>query len=116
MKNKLEVGMYVRTKEGLLWKPKKIEIDEDGCYLFDDYYYFEPEQIYKSSHNIIDLIEEGDYVNGYKVTKVNKDRFFTNEQDYYAGGWGNKIYGKDFKTDIKSIVTKEQFKSVEFEV
>ena len=39
MKNKLEVGMYARTTDGLLWKPKKIEIDEDGCYLFDGYYY-----------------------------------------------------------------------------
>ena len=101
---KLEVGNYVRTIDGFLWKPKKIEIDEDGCYLFDDYYYFEPEQIYKSSNNIIDLIEEGDYVNGFPV--IHK------ENDILKCG----LLVQFKENEIKSIVTKEAFSNAEYRV
>ena len=107
---KLEVGMYVRTKDGFLWKPKKIEIDEDGCCLFDDYYYFEPEQIYKSSHNIIDLIEVGDYVNGCKVID-----FMYSKEKKRSVIVDSEIWGFDIE-EIKSIVTKEQFESMQYKV
>ena len=117
----LEENMYLRTFGGIIIKLEDLEFDI--CFRIDmgiNKPFWRNgnfnNQIKKASHSLIDLIEVGDYVNGYKVTKVNKDRFFTNEQDYYAGGWGNKIYGKDFKTDIKSIVTKEQFKSIEYTV
>lgn len=55
----------------------------------------------KSSPNIIDLIEVGDYVNGNKVTDIN-----------------GIIYVKDVgfleEIEIKSIVTKEQFEAMEY--
>ena len=108
---KIECGMYVRTIDGFLWKPQKIEIDEDDCCLFDDYYYFEADQIIKASNNIIDLIEAGDYVNGLQV--------------YETGTFGHngksfcRLYGNVapfYEEDIKSIVTKETYESVEYKV
>jgi hypothetical protein len=113
---KLEVGNYVRTIDGFLWKPKKIEIDEDGCYLFDDYYYFEPEQIYKSSNNIIDLIEVGDYVNGHLVTKISKDGFVWLEGYSVDGTWKYVDFINEWGDNIKSIVTSQQFESMQYKV
>ena len=73
---KLEVGMYVRTicgiariksfeAEGFL-----INIDKEIMLINIDNYRSSCSkgQILKASHNIIDLIEVGDYVNGSKVS------------------------------------------------
>lgn len=109
---KLEVGMYVRTKDGILWKPSKIEIDEDNCYIFDDYYFYESEQLYKFSHSIIGLIEVGDYVNGYKVVSICKNRPELCVE-IQSGINVNKLI---YEQDIKSIVTKEQFESMSYKV
>ena len=65
---------------------------------------YEPED-FKSSPNIIDLIEIGDYVNGEKVT----DKF-----DYLLV-FDNADYYKD-ENEIKSIVTKEAFENMEYKV
>ena len=65
---------------------------------------YSKEEIIKSSPNIIDLIEVGDYVNGYEVTS--KDQFL---------GFGNHDWYMT-NDEIKSIVTKEQFKNIEYEV
>lgn len=65
--------------------------------------------IKKHSPNIIDLIECGDYVNGYKVINVKKLTFATLEHN------GTKVHHKQCVT-IKSIVTHEQFNSIKYEV
>lgn len=62
----------------------------------------------KSSPNIIDLIEEGDYVNGYKVIGINPIMI---RIEKYNNFWSNKILENK---DIKSIVTHEQFESMEY--
>ena len=108
---KLEVGMYVRTKKGIR---KIIKIDEDNNYYIDKTYINDFRQeidcisdsciIGKPSHNIIDLIEVGDYVNGFPV--IHK------ENDILKCGLLVQLK----KNDIKSIVTKEQFKSMSYEV
>lgn len=77
---------------------------------------FEKRHIVKASHNIIDLIEEGDYVNGVEVIYISYEKpyleFAHNISPYdlglktYVGD--NKLYG------IKSILTKEQFKANEY--
>lgn len=75
-------------------------------------------KILKHSKNIIDLIEVGDYVNGYEVVGI-MEKLQTGEiylqltldyTDLETGG--NMICNKD----IKSIVTKEMFSSVEYKV
>lgn len=124
---KLEVGMYVRTKKYGIAKiiggiSDKFNIDvfkKDGYTLRCQ----KERDILKASFNIIDLIEEGDYVNGEKVIALKKDisernihfnskkcNIFT---DYsLAENWYFGIEDKD----IKSIVTKEQYKNIEYRI
>lgn len=116
---KLEVGMYVRTKQGYIAKFK--EYDE----IFDvlrfetpiflrswmpcDYMQkerFVNRYFLKASHNIIDLIEVGDYVNGYKVRGTSVSTLLLDNF--------NMIKIEDY--EIKSIVTKEQFESMSYKV
>ena len=66
-----------------------------------------------ANHNIIDLIEVGDYVNGYKV--VSKGTVSSESINVYLeiltknlkNFWNNKI----FERDIKTILTHEQFEN-----
>ena len=114
---KLEVGMYVRFDYHRLTVPIQIsKIEEKHYEDIEKYYYYltdnglviSEEQIIKASNNIIDLIEVGDYVNGYYVEDVLKT--FVNVavgSNYFQSP---TIYEKD----IKSIVTKEQFSSMEY--
>jgi hypothetical protein len=101
----MKVGDYVRTKEfgisRIKWFDNEEPILENGFTAL--------QKEYKSSPNIIDLIEVGDYVNGSRV----------------IGLEGNGIYDKLVNVeernhynilpdDIKSILTKEQYKSAEY--
>ena len=87
----------------------------DGDIIITDYDKSQEFHGYKFYDNLIDLIEIGDYVNGYLVTgfdyqySSNKKVVFSNVR---LDGTGIKIPAKD----IKSIVTKEQFGSVKYEV
>ena len=90
---KLEVGMYVRTINGKIWiitSQKAISGHR--------------KDIIKASYNIIDVLEVGDYVNGYEVTS--KDQFL---------GFGNHDWYMT-NDEIKSIVTHEQMKKMEYNV
>ena len=87
---KLEVGMYVRTKHHEILK-------YGDRFLFDD-------DIFKASHNIIDLIEVGDYVNGFSVIHKENDMLKC----------GLLVQFKE--NEIKSIVTKEQFEQMQYKV
>lgn len=62
----------------------------------------------KTSKNIIDLIEVGDYVNGNKVLENIGIYILTSSSDY-----GNNRF---FDYQIKSIITKEQFEKIKFEI
>ena len=114
---KLEVGMYVRTKDGAIAKVEQIidnEIHFDIKPIFSDgeclgYRWFYVKDVIKSSYNIIDLIEIGDYVNGEKVAYINDKRelLFCTMMKEHNSNWINE-------EDIKSIVTKEQFESMKY--
>ena len=123
---KLEVGTYVRTKDGIIAKTKT-EHYEDGdselgyfdyvYYKTDNYYnddtlYIFEEDIIKTSHNIIDLIEVGDYVNGRKVYQVGY-----NFADEFVLKMSESNY-EDFiyPNEIETVVTKEQFESMSYKV
>ena len=108
----MNVGDYVRTNDGYIYKIKKIpteyKIIVDAKSLFGEELEIQNNEIIKSSPNIIDLIEVGDYVNGEKVV----DKY-----DYiiaFDGGQDGNWYIRD--DEIKSIVTKEQFESMEYKV
>lgn len=108
----LEPNMYVRTKDGDIGK---IGVIIDGLVFINTNQYYST--VSKASNNIIDLIKVGDYVNGYKVTSIQeveepyypKRLLFVEEPpDYVLQCFNNE--------DIKSIVTKEQFESMSYEV
>ena len=111
---KLEVGMYVRTLEGIM---KVIEIKEDRAMTRfvneDGNVTFINDLMTNPSHNIIDLIEEGDYVNGSEV--VFKDFNNLNEECLECG-IGDYIVCSYEAKDIKTIVTKEQFEAMQYKV
>ena len=72
-----------------------------------------------ASYNIIDLIEVGDYVNGYKVYEADKvcHRITLNGSDdgnEFRLTYLRPALGKNM--GIKSIVTKEQFDSMKYVV
>lgn len=117
---KLEPNMYVRTKYGiakiLYATDEYLECDNTIMRSFGENYYswdIPRLNIVKSSHNITDLIEIGDYVNGYKVEKVNQ---YEVELEL-VGCFSGEFYSETLQAnDIKSIVTKEMFSSVEYRV
>ena len=124
----IEVGDYVRNEDGYIWQIKKtkdldnIFIDEDGKVkeiagetVFGDDVIVE---ITKHSRDIIDLVEVGDYVNGHRVTEskykqYDKYYFIDIDCNDIFFGWGIGVIPVD---EIKSIVTHEQFSSIEYKV
>ena len=126
---KLEVGMYVRTKNGEIGKLEELYCQDsyehsvrmkiNGYY---DSYLLKEIDFEKASNNIIDLIEVGDYVNGYPVAYITdlgnefgKRLSFGNENYVLSSKFNlDKIY--IYEEDIKSIVTKEMFESMSYKV
>ena len=113
---KLEVGMYVRTKNGSIAKIEQIVDDEihfnikpifsDGECLGYNWFYIK--NVTKASHSIIDLIEVGDYVDGLRVHGITDYGL-----EVYMFGDTKEILEEN---EIKSIVTKEQFESVSYKI
>jgi hypothetical protein len=94
---------------------ESIDYSIPPCYPSDEELEKIKSHIVKASHNIIDLIEEGDYVNGAKVNFVYRPdgkEVFRIELDV-VDLKGPMICGNK---DIKSIVTKEQFGSMSYKV
>lgn len=116
---KLEVGMYVRDIKGRIdkiigFKGALIEFEKDlmGGYI-------DCNDFTKASYNIIDLIEVGDYVNGFQVYEIDREccRITLNGGEYgdeFRLTYLRPALGKNM--GIKSIVTKEQFKEMEYKV
>lgn len=79
--------------------------------------HFGDEKIIKiSSPNIIDLIEVGDYVNGCEVRDISYYGVPNSKTLLELDKWLGNCYKKIANEDIKSIVTKECFESMEYKV
>ena len=120
---KLEEGMYVRTKTLGICKLYReffedsvdVEIgifpEIDGFFIDEEEInYIEKDDISKASYNLIDLIEVGDYVNGKEVMAISEFKNGSRYIEFDEGRYLCKNY------QIKSIVTKEQFESMSYEV
>ena len=127
----IKVGEYCRTKYGYIakipeidnyiWFNQKIN-NESGMAVYELSKIEFTNLVVIHSKNIIDLIENGDYVNGEKVVDIFE--MFNNEEKFIGKrllteyrraqytGIDNRYY--TYEQDIKTIVTKEQFKSVEY--
>ena len=121
----LNVGDYVRTKNKAPFEPSQIakitDMKKDEGYKNQYFitldhnlpttynFHIYSEDVVKSSPNIIDLIEVGDYVNGCLVSKI-KDKWlilnYADDETY------EQLERKS--ENIKSIVTKEQFESMQY--
>lgn len=120
----LEIGMYCRfiNFQGKIKIAKIKEIQEADDVFQYDYIKFDDGEgelkpnIIKTSHNIIDLIEVGDYVNGMEVTRISGTRYDDNDLHCYCEHNGNEKWKQVMipAKDIKSIVTKEQFESIKY--
>jgi len=128
---KLEVGMYVRSKiNGMIAKITDTEIlcvrnpvieapyTKDIRYILDNnlnrgFCESEKDSV-KASHNIIDLIEVGDYVNGHRVEYIDDCKGAMREF-YWFDEYETNQCGHYFE-EIKSIVTKEQFESMSYKL
>lgn len=106
---KLEVGMYYRYK-GIIGKYYKPDLGKAYFTNQHKYTWNEIANGGKFSHNIIDLIQVGDYVNGYKVISLWKDK--TKVIGVAVDG---SVIGFD-ENEIKSVLTKEQFESMSYKV
>ena len=98
----IEVGEYARTKNGIIFKTTEYWVEE---------YNKEPEAytILKHSPNIIDLIEEGDYVNGKYICSIGTAIGNLPIINHTDGTFTPSNL-------IESIVTKEQFASMEYKI
>ena len=63
--------------------------------------------------NLIDLIEVGDYVNGHRVIDIAKNQI---RALYYEDINQKYALIPMINKDIKSIVTKEQFEAIQYEI
>lgn len=122
----MKVGDYVRTKDdGYINKITKVNqynVYVDGRDLFGETLEIPINEIIKSSPNIINLIQVGDYVNGKKVEWIGYDLYRENEDKTLTGIGKKRVLFNEFTKDsvtekgIKSIVTKEQFESMEYKI
>lgn len=111
--------MYVRTKKGEIFDCYESEQMHKPIYYpkkSKTNGYIDYEDVYKKSDNLIDILQVGDYVNGYKVTYV------ANVEPCPSGKFVDIDCDKDssdsyfFDNEIKTIVTKEQFESMEYKL
>lgn len=72
--------------------------------------------IINASRRLIDLIDKGDYVNGYKVLWVYNTETAKSEPLYVVIDNHDGGLSKIMEEDIKDVVTKEQFNSMKYEV
>ena len=121
---KINIGMYVRTKDGII---AKVDYIDDNTIFFDkDLYktysdsidFLEKdnlERIVKASYNIIDILEVGDYVNGNKVDFTNNNNKLSYEDKcigFYDGDGDITL----FENGIKSVITHEQMEQMAYRV
>ena len=119
----IKVGEYVRLQDGNIGIVADIE-DEytEETYIgvkFNSGYVVDFSKSYVKSHspNIIDIIEVGDYVNGYKVIEVGmENKEYGKFVDVYCPSRNMQLEFLEhiFEDRLKSVVTHEQFDSMKY--
>ena len=124
----IKVGEYVRTIDGYI--RKVTQVNEKGTYQARAFGKYETDVDYKNSKcisekkitkhssNIIDLIEVGDYVNGYKVVDIMEDMKTGELHLEMTADYTNQEIGDCtiYNKNIKTIVTHEQMREMEYKV
>ena len=121
---KLEVGQFVRTKDGYISQYKYYDttnayMEKLLCIPLSNGTFANIEDIVKASYNIIDILEEGDYVNGYKVTRIGGTYHGRKDRAIYCDYQENEKTGKwimIYDDEIKSVITHEQMEHMAYKV
>lgn len=120
MKLEVKENMYYRTRGGAIEKIVSLEDFNEREYKLNGFY-IDKVAITKASYNIIDILEEGDYVNGSEVLDfenkyIEEDDIFVpigviTENCYldYTDSW-------ILEKDIKTIIPHEQMKQIGYKV
>lgn len=105
----IEIGEYVRTDKGKIGKVVEIRLGfNKDLQVYQDIYKLDNglwtilEYIVKHSKQLIDLIEEGDYVNGHLVEEVRISCF---DSSIFVHEYEIELHDED----IKAILTKGQY-------
>lgn len=109
----IKVGEYIRTKTQGICKLIANEKDASGRYVgyVDKPFFLREDNILKHHPNIVELLEEHDYINGCEVVQVTATHLIVRDED------GLAMWGKDWtKIHIKYVVTHEQFNSIKYTV
>lgn len=112
MQEEIGIGEWIRLKDGRIRKFKQY-LENELVQLTRPYNIEKITDIVKHSKNIIDLIQVGDYVNRKLISNVDK----VNNKNFIEWKDG-EMYSTEIKNDnfIKSIVTKQQFESIEYKI
>ena len=117
----IKVNEYVRTTNKGIKKIDHIDnnktVNKYLYYIGEDfegkeYGYIKTTEIVKHSPNIIDLIEEGDYVNGKEILEIKQNA--ESGLRYLMYSYVPMKYYVERRDEIKSIVTKQQFEQVRY--
>lgn len=127
---KLEVGDYIRTKKGKIAKIVSKEDVYGGLHREEIVFILDigerlaihSKKVINSSKKINDLVGVGDFIDGMRVVaKDSDDRLYVAEdlgqpydREFYNGCFEYTLLDERYK--IKSILTKEQFESMAYEV
>ena len=116
---KLKVGQFARLKSGYICKiinindfrEPNMKYGVEANYL-KDVMFIGDDDVVKASYNIIDILEIGDYVNGYPMYEIveyeNDTRAIVINNDNKAIIWD--------KQGIKSVITHEQMEQMAYKV
>ena len=116
MEDKIEINEYVRTNKGRIGKVaeirlgfnKDLQVYQD-IYILDNGLWTILDYIVKHSKNLIDLIECGDFVNGYKAISVDYDVMNDTTECIELDLNSNYKYNFISIRQIQTILTKEQY-------
>lgn len=112
MKNEIEIGECVRTKEGIIDKVDRVVGMIENTVHLENSIWIDINDIVKHSKNIIDLIEVGDYVNGMEVYKgkvaSGKEKLLV--RNHTINGMSLEV------VKIRTILTHEIYKNNCYEV
>lgn len=116
MKIELRENMYGRTFNGYIVKILNVKddwIETDTRFITRTF----PQDFVKASYNIIDILEEGDYVNGQEVY-YDEELNFLYVQSFDTDGefYQENIAKQSFIDNIKSVITHEQMEKMAYKV
>lgn len=109
----IEVNEYVRTDLGIIYEYTE---DEKNDLQMRDFRLCNDGEIVKHSKQLIDLIECGDFVNGYKVISVDYDVMNDTTECIELDLNNNYQYNFISIRQIQTILTHEKFEQNSYKV